>query len=274
MVEKKRAQGRNQSNQQPQSGPARMNLMMTVTEEKYRPGAPVPCIQTPVYQQTSLQNQYCGVFHGAPVKSVAETTQKLFTTMTSTQTPQLQSSGFQYYCKENCCMPPLSVRFSQEDPFRFQPSGTQNLPSSAVSCPQTPQPLPRRLQHDTETLDCLQKNSKPALPGTSDDMTASQLCNTSSSLPQGVANISVGSAGASAQSNLKRAKGNLEKKELRLMKNRDSARKYRNRRKDYMDQLQTRIILLENENEMLKAELECLRPYYLYLSQRPSQSPT
>ncbi|XP_032359490.1 cyclic AMP-dependent transcription factor ATF-1 isoform X3 [Etheostoma spectabile] len=268
MVEKKRAQGRNQSNQQPQSGPARMNLMMTVTEEKYRPGAPVPCIQTPVYQQTSLQNQYCGVFHGAPVKSVAETTQKLFTTMTSTQTPQLQSSGFQYYCKENCCMPPLSVRFSQEDPFRFQPSGTQNLPSSAVSCPQTPQPLPRRLQHDTETLDCLQKNR------TSDDMTASQLCNTSSSLPQGVANISVGSAGASAQSNLKRAKGNLEKKELRLMKNRDSARKYRNRRKDYMDQLQTRIILLENENEMLKAELECLRPYYLYLSQRPSQSPT
>ncbi|XP_034718068.1 cAMP-responsive element modulator-like isoform X3 [Etheostoma cragini] len=262
-MEKKRAQGRHQSDQHPQSGPVRMNQVKTVKDEKYQPGAPVPCIPTPVYQQTSLQNQYSGVFHGAPVKSVAGTTQKLFTTMTSTQTPQLRSSAFQYYCKENCCMPPLSVGFSQEEPFRFPPSGTQNLPSSAMSCPQTPQLHPRNLQHNKETLDFLQQNR------TSGDMTACQLYNTSSSLPQGVANTSMGSAGASAQSNLKRGKVNLEKKELRLMKNRDSARKYRNRRRDYMDQLQTRNIALEKENEMLKAELEYLRPPCLYLAQKP-----
>ncbi|XP_078137138.1 cAMP-responsive element modulator-like isoform X1 [Sander vitreus] len=109
--------------------------------------------------------------------------------------------------------------------------------------------------------------------GTSGDMTACQLCNTSSSLPQGVANTSMGSAGASAHSDLKPGKGNLQKRELRLMKNRDSARKYRKRKKDHMDELQNRNILLEKENEMLKAELQCLRPRCLYLAPRPSQLP-
>ncbi|XP_039646789.1 cAMP-responsive element modulator-like isoform X5 [Perca fluviatilis] len=210
---------RNQSDQQPQSGPVRMNQMKT--EETYQPGAytpciqrPVPCIQRPVYQQTSLQNQYYGVFQGAPVRPVAETTQNLSMTMTSTQTPQLRSGTLQYYCEENYCM-----------------------------------------------------------PGTSGDMTACQLCNTSSSLPQGVANTSMGSAGASAHSDLKPGKGNLQKKELRLMKNRDSARKYRKRKKDHMDELEIRNISLERENEMLKAELQCLRPSCLYLAPRPSQLP-
>ncbi|XP_039646785.1 cAMP-responsive element modulator-like isoform X2 [Perca fluviatilis] len=261
---------RNQSDQQPQSGPVRMNQMKT--EETYQPGAytpciqrPVPCIQRPVYQQTSLQNQYYGVFQGAPVRPVAETTQNLSMTMTSTQTPQLRSGTLQYYCEENYCMP--------GGPVRFPPGGTQNLPSSAMSCTQTPQLLPRTLKHDKKTLDGPQKNDMPALPGTSGDMTACQLCNTSSSLPQGVANTSMGSAGASAHSDLKPGKGNLQKKELRLMKNRDSARKYRKRKKDHMDELEIRNISLERENEMLKAELQCLRPSCLYLAPRPSQLP-
>ncbi|XP_034718070.1 cAMP-responsive element modulator-like isoform X5 [Etheostoma cragini] len=255
-MEKKRAQGRHQSDQHPQSGPVRMNQVKTVKDEKYQPGAPVPCIPTPVYQQTSLQNQYSGVFHGAPVKSVAGTTQKLFTTMTSTQTPQLRSSAFQYYCKENCCMPPLSVGFSQEEPFRFPPSGTQNLPSSAMSCPQTPQLHPRNLQHNKETLDFLQQNR------TSGDMTACQLYNTSSSLPQGVANTSMGSAGASAQSNLKRGKVNLEKKELRLMKNREAARECRRKKKEYVKCLENRVAVLENQNKTLIDELRALKDIY------------
>ncbi|XP_028425730.1 cAMP-responsive element modulator isoform X3 [Perca flavescens] len=270
---------RNQSDQQPQSGPVRMNQMKT--EETYQPGAsvpcriqrPVPCIQRPVYQQTSLQNQYYGVFQGAPVRPVAETTQNLSMTMTSTQTPQLRSGTLQYYREENYCMPPLSVGFSQGGPVRFPPGGTQNLPSSAMSCTQTPQLLPRTLKYDKKTLDGPQKNDMPALPGTSGDMTACQLFNTSSSLPQGGANTSMGSAGASALSDLKPGKGSLQKRELRLMKNRDSARKYRKRKKDHMDELQTHNILLERENEMLKAELQCLRPSCLYLAPRPSQLP-
>ncbi|XP_031160609.2 cAMP-responsive element modulator-like isoform X1 [Sander lucioperca] len=258
---------RNQSDRLPQSGPVRMNQVKT--EEKYQLGASVPCIQRPVYLQTSLQSQYCGVFQGAPFRSVAETTQNLSMTMTSTQTPQLRSSTLQYYSEENYCMPPLSVGFPHRGPVRFPPGGTHNLPSSAMSCTQTPQLLPRTLRHDMKTLDGPQKNDKPALSGTSGDMTACQLCNTSSSLPQGVANTSMGSAGASAHSDLKPGKGNLQKRELRLMKNRDSARKYRKKKKDHMDELQTRNILLEKENEMLKAELQCLRPLCLYLAPRP-----
>ncbi|KAF1372791.1 hypothetical protein PFLUV_G00253450 [Perca fluviatilis] len=199
---------RNQSDQQPQSGPVRMNQMKT--EETYQPGAytpciqrPVPCIQRPVYQQTSLQNQYYGVFQGAPVRPVAETTQNLSMTMTSTQTPQLRSGTLQYYCEENYCM-----------------------------------------------------------PGTSGDMTACQLCNTSSSLPQGVANTSMGSAGASAHSDLKPGKGNLQKKELRLMKNREAARECRRKKKEYVKCLENRVALLENQNKTLIEELRALKDIY------------
>ncbi|XP_039646786.1 cAMP-responsive element modulator-like isoform X3 [Perca fluviatilis] len=255
---------RNQSDQQPQSGPVRMNQMKT--EETYQPGAytpciqrPVPCIQRPVYQQTSLQNQYYGVFQGAPVRPVAETTQNLSMTMTSTQTPQLRSGTLQYYCEENYCMP---VGFSQGGPVRFPPGGTQNLPSSAMSCTQTPQLLPRTLKHDKKTLDGPQKNDMPALPGTSGDMTACQLCNTSSSLPQGVANTSMGSAGASAHSDLKPGKGNLQKKELRLMKNREAARECRRKKKEYVKCLENRVALLENQNKTLIEELRALKDIY------------
>ncbi|XP_078137139.1 cAMP-responsive element modulator-like isoform X2 [Sander vitreus] len=98
--------------------------------------------------------------------------------------------------------------------------------------------------------------------GTSGDMTACQLCNTSSSLPQGVANTSMGSAGASAHSDLKPGKGNLQKRELRLMKNREAARECRRKKKEYVKCLENRVALLENQNKTLIEELRALKDIY------------
>ncbi|XP_060920772.1 cAMP-responsive element modulator-like isoform X2 [Labrus mixtus] len=85
--------------------------------------------------------------------------------------------------------------------------------------------------------------------GTAGDMTACQLRNPSSSLPQGV-------AGASAHSSQKPKADALQKRELRLMKNRKAASESRIRKKEYMHYLEDRLAALETENATLKARLQ------------------
>ncbi|XP_029313129.1 cyclic AMP-dependent transcription factor ATF-1-like isoform X1 [Cottoperca gobio] len=106
--------------------------------------------------------------------------------------------------------------------------------------------------------------------GTSGDLTACQLHNTSSSLPQGV-------AATSTHSFLKPVDP-LQKREHRLMRNRNAAKRYRRRRMEDVHKLLNRHDLLEQENEKLKAELQCLKRLNiqrscLYLPPQPSQPP-
>ncbi|KAM6971660.1 cAMP-responsive element modulator-like isoform 2-T2 [Tautogolabrus adspersus] len=85
--------------------------------------------------------------------------------------------------------------------------------------------------------------------GTAGDLTAYQLRNPSSSLPQGV-------AGASAHSSQKPKEEALKKREHRLMKNRKSASESRIRKKEFMHNLQDRLAALETENAKLRARLQ------------------
>lgn len=90
--------------------------------------------------------------------------------------------------------------------------------------------------------------------GTSGDMTACQLHNASSSLPQGEAETS-------SHSSLKHAE-TLEKRELRLMKNREAARECRRKKKEYVRCLENRVAVLENQNKTLIEELRALKDIY------------
>ncbi|XP_060920771.1 cAMP-responsive element modulator-like isoform X1 [Labrus mixtus] len=91
--------------------------------------------------------------------------------------------------------------------------------------------------------------------GTAGDMTACQLRNPSSSLPQGV-------AGASAHSSQKPKADALQKRELRLMKNREAARECRRKKKEYVKCLENRVAVLENQNKTLIEELRALKDVY------------
>ncbi|KAM6971659.1 cAMP-responsive element modulator-like isoform 1-T1 [Tautogolabrus adspersus] len=91
--------------------------------------------------------------------------------------------------------------------------------------------------------------------GTAGDLTAYQLRNPSSSLPQGV-------AGASAHSSQKPKEEALKKREHRLMKNREAARECRRKKKEYVKCLENRVAVLENQNKTLIEELRALKDVY------------
>ncbi|XP_042366412.1 cAMP-responsive element modulator-like [Plectropomus leopardus] len=90
--------------------------------------------------------------------------------------------------------------------------------------------------------------------GTSGDLTACQLHNSSSSLPQGEAE-------ASGRSSQKHSES-IAKRELRLMKNREAARECRRKKKEYVKCLENRVAVLENQNKTLIEELRALKDIY------------
>ncbi|XP_045919108.1 cAMP-responsive element modulator-like isoform X3 [Micropterus dolomieu] len=220
------------------------------TDDKYQPRAPVPGIHALVYQQNN-HNQCYGFFQEGHVKFLPVGTQNLPSmAVTRPQTPQSLSSTLRYYgeglnCPQNYCVPPLPAGFSQGGPARSLPNWTQNLSSIAMTSTQARQPPPRTLDYNWNRLEGPQNN------GTAGDMTACQLRNPSSSLPQGVAE-------ASAHSSHKPIEDALQKREHRLMKNREAAKASRKRRTEYMIHLQTRNALLETENRMLKTQMQLL----------------
>ncbi|XP_034078521.1 cyclic AMP-dependent transcription factor ATF-1-like isoform X1 [Gymnodraco acuticeps] len=116
-----------------------------------------------------------------------------------------------------------------------------SLPFAANSNTNTPM----MLEYSKNTCYGQQENS------TSGDLTACQLQNTGSSLPQGGAETSTQGFVKSADPS--------QKKEHRLMKNRDAAKRYRGRKKDYIDILLERIDSLEKKNEKQSAELQRLK---------------
>ncbi|KAL3040833.1 cyclic AMP-dependent transcription factor ATF-1-like [Trematomus bernacchii] len=90
--------------------------------------------------------------------------------------------------------------------------------------------------------------------GTSGDLTACQLQNTGSSLPQG-------GAETSTQGFVKSANPS-QKREHRLMKNREAARECRRKKKEYVKCLENRVAVLENQNKTLIEELRSLKDIY------------
>ncbi|XP_026217293.1 cAMP-responsive element modulator-like isoform X2 [Anabas testudineus] len=87
------------------------------------------------------------------------------------------------------------------------------------------------------------------------DLSACQLRNSSSSLPQ-VFSVT------SAHSSKKPAEDALQKRELRLMKNREAARECRRKKKEYVKCLENRVAVLENQNKTLIEELRALKEIY------------
>uniref|UniRef100_UPI0037E99A0E cAMP-responsive element modulator-like isoform X2 n=1 Tax=Semicossyphus pulcher TaxID=241346 RepID=UPI0037E99A0E len=87
------------------------------------------------------------------------------------------------------------------------------------------------------------------------DLTAYQLRNPSSSLPQGV-------AGGGAHGLQKPVQEAVQKRELRLMKNREAARECRRKKKEYVKCLENRVAVLENQNKTLIEELRALKDIY------------
>ncbi|XP_029934629.1 cAMP-responsive element modulator-like [Myripristis murdjan] len=91
--------------------------------------------------------------------------------------------------------------------------------------------------------------------GSTGDMSAYQLRNPSSSLPQGV---TINAAHSSQQP----VEDASRKRELRLMKNREAARECRRKKKEYVKCLENRVAVLENQNKTLIEELRALKDIY------------
>ncbi|KAF3836145.1 hypothetical protein F7725_028703 [Dissostichus mawsoni] len=89
--------------------------------------------------------------------------------------------------------------------------------------------------------------------GTSGDLTACQLQNTGSSLPQG---------GRDQHSRIVKSANPSQKREHRLMKNREAARECRRKKKEYVKCLENRVAVLENQNKTLIEELRSLKDIY------------
>uniref|UniRef100_A0A673C621 BZIP domain-containing protein n=2 Tax=Sphaeramia orbicularis TaxID=375764 RepID=A0A673C621_9TELE len=91
--------------------------------------------------------------------------------------------------------------------------------------------------------------------GSTGDLTACQLRNPSSSLPQGV-------VFDNAHITQKPPEDAVQKRELRLMKNREAARECRRKKKEYVRCLENRVAVLENQNKTLIEELRVLKDIY------------
>ncbi|XP_029979073.1 cAMP-responsive element modulator-like isoform X2 [Sphaeramia orbicularis] len=102
------------------------------------------------------------------------------------------------------------------------------------------------------------RNRPPAATfssGSTGDLTACQLRNPSSSLPQGV-------VFDNAHITQKPPEDAVQKRELRLMKNREAARECRRKKKEYVRCLENRVAVLENQNKTLIEELRVLKDIY------------
>ncbi|TMS09177.1 hypothetical protein E3U43_014724 [Larimichthys crocea] len=139
-----------------------------------------------------------------------------------------------------------------QGPTNFILRGGQNVPSESMTS--TPDPRATTPQYYS-VVDCMHRFRMAQLPGTAGDLTACQLRNPSSSLPQGM-------AGVSTHSNPKATEDNLQKRELRLMKNREAARECRRKKKEYVRCLENRVAVLENQNKTLIEELRALKDIY------------
>ncbi|XP_065587569.1 cAMP-responsive element modulator isoform X3 [Cyrtonyx montezumae] len=88
------------------------------------------------------------------------------------------------------------------------------------------------------------------------DMPSYQLRTPTTNLPQGV--VMAASPGA-LHSPQQLAEEATRKRELRLMKNREAAKECRRRKKEYIKCLESRVAVLEVQNQKLLEELELLR---------------
>ncbi|TKS88001.1 cAMP-responsive element modulator [Collichthys lucidus] len=160
--------------------------------------------------------------------------------------------------KEKCQCPPVPqvcpvyTHVYQQTSHRMY-QGPTNVPSESMSS--TPEPRATTSHYYGEVVDCRHQFRIAQLPGTAGDLTACQLRNPSSSLPQGM-------AGVSTHSNPKAIEDNLQKRELRLMKNREAARECRRKKKEYVRCLENRVAVLENQNKTLIEELRALKDIY------------
>ncbi|XP_041670341.1 cAMP-responsive element modulator-like isoform X2 [Cheilinus undulatus] len=144
---------------------------------------------------------------------------------------------------------------SQGGPINMVSWGTQNLSTVNMTCTQASQPLSSTFQSYSELMNSTQHGYTQSPSGTAGDLTACQLRNPSSSLPQGV-------ECASAHSSQTPVGDALQKRELRLMKNREAARECRRKKKEYVKCLENRVAVLENQNKTLIEELRALKDIY------------
>ncbi|XP_052548885.1 cAMP-responsive element modulator isoform X3 [Tympanuchus pallidicinctus] len=138
--------------------------------------------------------------------------------------------------------------------------GTQGLHALTMTNSGAPQPGATIVQYAAHSSDGTQQffvpGSQLVVQAATGDMPSYQLRTPTTNLPQGV--VMAASPGA-LHSPQQLAEEATRKRELRLMKNREAAKECRRRKKEYIKCLESRVAVLEVQNQKLIEELETLK---------------
>ncbi|NXJ08452.1 CREM protein, partial [Odontophorus gujanensis] len=138
--------------------------------------------------------------------------------------------------------------------------GARGLQTLTVTNSGAPQPGATIVQYTAQSSDGTQQffvpGSQLVVQAATGDMPSYQLRTPTTNLPQGV--VMAASPGA-LHSPQQLAEEATRKRELRLMKNREAAKECRRRKKEYIKCLESRVAVLEVQNQKLIEELETLR---------------
>ncbi|OXB61485.1 hypothetical protein ASZ78_000197 [Callipepla squamata] len=138
--------------------------------------------------------------------------------------------------------------------------GARGLQTLTVTNSGAPQPGATIVQYAAQSSDGTPQffvpGSQLVVQAATGDMPSYQLRTPTTNLPQGV--VMAASPGA-LHSPQQLAEEATRKRELRLMKNREAAKECRRRKKEYIKCLESRVAVLEVQNQKLVEELETLR---------------
>ncbi|XP_031471870.1 cAMP-responsive element modulator isoform X1 [Phasianus colchicus] len=138
--------------------------------------------------------------------------------------------------------------------------GAQGLQTLTMTNSGAPQPGATIVQYTAQSSDSTQQffvpGSQLVVRAATGDMPSYQLRTPTTNLPQGV--VMAASPGA-LHSPQQLAEEATRKRELRLMKNREAAKECRRRKKEYIKCLESRVAVLEVQNQKLIEELETLK---------------
>uniref|UniRef100_A0A803YLB8 cAMP-responsive element modulator n=1 Tax=Meleagris gallopavo TaxID=9103 RepID=A0A803YLB8_MELGA len=138
--------------------------------------------------------------------------------------------------------------------------GAQGLQTLTMTNSGAPQPGATIVQYTAQSSDGTQQffvpGSQLVVQAATGDMPSYQLRTPTTNLPQGV--VMAASPGA-LHSPQQLAEEATRKRELRLMKNREAAKECRRRKKEYIKCLESRVAVLEVQNQKLIEELETLK---------------
>ncbi|XP_021241608.1 cAMP-responsive element modulator isoform X2 [Numida meleagris] len=138
--------------------------------------------------------------------------------------------------------------------------GAQGLQTLTMTNSGAPQPGATIVQYTAQSSDGTQQffvpGSQLVVQAATGDIPSYQLRTPTTNLPQGVV---MAASPAALHSPQQLAEEATRKRELRLLKNREAAKECRRRKKEYIKCLESRVAVLEVQNQKLIEELETLK---------------